>query len=35
MLSVNIAIFADDTTVYSKCDQASNLWQQLELVAEL
>ena len=35
MLSVNVAIFADDTTVCSKCDQASNLWQQLELAAEL
>ena len=23
------AIFADDTTLYSKCDQASDLWQQL------
>ena len=31
----DIAIFADDTTVYSKCDQASNLWQQLELASEL
>ena len=27
----NIAIYADDVTVYSKCDQASDLWQQLEL----
>ena len=25
-----IAIYADDTTVYSNCDQASDLWQ-LEL----
>ena len=24
----DIAIFADDTTLYSKCDQASGLWQQ-------
>ena len=31
----NIAIYADDTTFYSKCDQASDLWQQLELVSEL
>ena len=31
----DIAIYADDTTVYSKCDQASDLWQQLELAAEL
>ena len=22
----NIAIYADDTTLYSKCDQASDLW---------
>ena len=25
----------NDTTLYSKCDQASDLWQQLELAAEL
>ena len=31
----NIAVYADDTTLYSKCDQASNLWQQLELAFEL
>ena len=31
----NIAIYADNTTLYSKCDQASNLWQQLELASEL
>ena len=31
----NITIYADDTTLYSKCDQASDLWQQLELVSEL
>ena len=31
----DIAIYADDTTVYSKCDQASDLWQQLELASEL
>ena len=30
-----IAIYAHDTTLYSKCDQASDLWQQLELVSEL
>ena len=30
-----IAIYADDTTFYSKCDQASDLWQQLELASEL
>ena len=23
----NIATYADNTTLYSKCDQASNLWQ--------
>ena len=30
----NIAIYANVTTLYSKCDQASDLWQQLELVSE-
>ena len=30
----DIAIYADDTTLYSKCDRASNLWQQLELASE-
>ena len=31
----NIAIYADDTTLYSKCDQASDMCQQLELASEL
>ena len=31
----NIAIYAYDTTPYSKCDQASDLWLQLELASEL
>ena len=31
----NIAIYADGTTLYSKCDQAPDLWQQLELASEL
>ena len=31
----DIAIYGDDTTLCSKCDQASDLWQQLELVSEL
>ena len=31
----NIAIYADDTTLYSKCGQTSDLWQQLELASEL
>ena len=31
----NIVIYADDTTLYSKCDQAFDLWQQLELASEL
>ena len=30
-----IAIYADDTTLCSKCDQVSYLWQQLELASEL
>ena len=31
----NIAINADDTILYFKCDQVSDLWQQLELASEL
>ena len=31
----NIAIYTDDTTLYSKCDQASGLCQQLKLNSEL
>ena len=31
----DIAIYADDTTLYSKCDQSSDLWQELELASEL
>ena len=31
----NIVIYADDTTLYSICDQASDLWQELELASEL
>ena len=31
----DIAIYVHDTTIYSKCDQASDLWQQLELASEL
>ena len=30
----DIAIYADDTNLYIKCDQASDLWQKLELVSE-
>ena len=28
--NIAIAIYADDTTLYSKCNQAFDLWQQLE-----
>ena len=28
----NIAVYADDNSLYSKCDQATVLWQQLDLV---
>ena len=31
----NIAVYANDTTLYSKYDQLSDLWQQLELASEL
>ena len=30
----DIAIYADDTTLYSKCDRASDMWQQLESASE-
>ena len=26
----DIALYADHTTLYSKCNQASDLWEQLE-----
>ena len=31
----NTAIYAYDTTLYSNCDQVSDLWQKLELASEL
>ena len=31
----DIAIYADDTTLYSKCDEASDMWQHLELASDL
>ena len=31
----DIAIYADDTSPYSNCGQASDLWQQLELASEV
>ena len=31
----SIAIYAGDTTLYSNCGQASDLWQQLELASVL
>ena len=31
----NIAIYTDDTSFYSKCEQASDLCQQLQLTSEL
>ena len=31
----DIVIYAGDTTLYSQCDRASDLWQQLELASEL
>ena len=30
----NITFYADDTTLYSKWDQASDLWQQIDLTSE-
>ena len=34
-VTCNIAIYADDTTLCTKCDQESDLWQQLEWAFEL
>ena len=31
----NIAIYADDTTLYCEWDQAPDIWQRLELAFEL
>ena len=31
----NVAIYDNDATLYSKCDQVSYLWQQLELTSQL
>ena len=31
----DIAIYVDDNTLYSKSDQTSDLWQQVELDSEL
>ena len=31
----NIAIYADNTTLYSNGDEASDLWLQLEMTSEL
>ena len=35
MLSVILLSILMDTTIFSKCDQASDLWQQFKLVSEL
>ena len=32
-VNCNIGNYADDTSLYSKCDQTSDLWQQLELAS--
>ena len=31
----NVAIYADDTTLYSNCEQASDMWQQRKVDSEL
>ena len=31
----DIAIYADDTTLYCKCNQAFDLWQQLEFASKV
>lgn len=34
-VTCNIAIYADEITLHCKCDQASDLWQQVGLASEL
>ena len=34
-VNCNTAVYVDDTLLYSMCDQASDLWKQLELASEL
>ena len=34
-ITCSIAIYVDDTAIYSKRDQLSDPWQQLELTSEL
>ena len=34
-VTCDIAVYTDETTLYSKCDQASDLWHQPELASEL
>ena len=34
-LNTSILIFANDTTLYFKCEQPPDLWKQLELASEL
>ena len=34
-VTYNTAVYADNNTLYSKCDQASNLWQQLKLASKV
>ena len=31
----DIAVYADNTSLYCKCDEASDLWQQLKLAFEV
>ena len=33
-VSCTIAVYVDDITLCSKCDQASDMWQQLELASD-
>ena len=35
MFICDISTYADDTSIYSKCDKASDLWQQLKLASDL
>ena len=34
-ITCNIGVYVNDTTLYSKCDQVSDLWQQVKFASEL
>ena len=35
LMMLSVILLSDNTTLYFKCDQVSDLWQQLELASEI